>query len=100
MLAPPAEAGIPFSLAEVLRVVDGGELQPGEPPYLMVNLWKVKLAEPHAGRPNTFGRWTRTQAREQREDGGEPMRRRRRVDEQEIIEVRIRNVMVWPVRLA
>ena len=49
VLAPPAEPGIPFSLAEVLRVVDGGELRPGEPPYLMVNLWKVKLAETHGG---------------------------------------------------
>ena len=38
-------------------------------------------------------------AREEREERGEPLRRRRRVDNG-IIEVGHLDVMVWPVRLA
>ena len=61
-LVPPAEPGVRFSLAEVLRVLDGRELRPGELPYFMANIWKVKLAETHENRPNIFGKWSRVKS--------------------------------------
>lgn len=96
VIAPAAETGVPFSLGQVARLVQGDEAGDGGS-YIIYEIWKARRLE--SGAANIFGRWTplRTEIPQLREP---PTRKRSRFGQHNICvaDANVATLLAWPVR--